>query len=75
MKEISQWGKISEYSPAINPTLVNKHNFDSMTEYGDNLLIVTEQEINNLDSKIKSYLHHLASINKSMPDHAQPIPL
>ena len=40
--------------PVMNPTLVNKLNFDGMNEYGKNLLLGTAPEINDIDSHTKS---------------------
>ena len=66
---------MAEESPGITPILVNKLNFDRMTEYGEYPLLDTTPEINDTDSKTKAYLHHLASITHSLPYHDQPIHL
>ena len=64
---------ISEESLKIMPPIVNQLNFHGITEYIEDLLLDTAPEINDLGSRKKSHLRHIASITQSMPDHAPPI--
>ena len=65
---------MSEDYPLMTLTLVNKLNFDGMTEYGDYLLLGAAPEINDIDYHTKSCLHHLACITNSLTEHDKPIP-
>ena len=49
MNKISWWSITSEYSPVMTLPLANKLKSDGMAEYGDDILLVSSSEINDLD--------------------------
>ena len=55
--------------------LVNKLNFNVMTEYGINALLWTAPEIDNTDPHTKSCLKHLSTTTKNIPDNTSSITL
>ena len=76
MEEISK--KISRIygnPPTTTTLLVNKPNFSGMTEYINNTLLGRASELDNIEPHTQSYLRHLSTITKSIPDNATPIPL
>ena len=66
---------MSENSPVMTLPLVKKLNFHGMMEYGNNLLLGRDPDIDNIITHTKSYLRHLCEITKTILDKPPPITL
>ena len=58
----------------MNPYLVNELNYDEMTTYGNNLLLVVATNFEDLDLHPRNYFKHLSGL-KNLPKSTHPIPL
>ena len=74
IKEIEKHIRMPEKSLDITTPSVNHLNFASVTQYGNDILLVTAAEIPDLEPYTKN-LNKLDTMNSSLPDQIQPTPL
>ena len=56
----------------MNPYLVNELNYDEMTTYGNNLLLVAATDFEDLDLHPRNYFKYLSGLKKIYPNqHTQ----
>ena len=75
MKETYHRIRMSEKSPAMTPPLIQHLEYNSMIDYGDQILLGTAQKIPELEADTNNFLPELVSITGSLPDKAEPLPI
>ena len=75
MKEINQHSRIEENFPGVTYILANHLNFNVTNDFGDDILILSKEEIKNIDPYMKRYLNDLAAITHLLSEPDQPIPM
>ena len=68
MKEIDHRSRISEQSPAMNPSLIQNIYYNGMTYYCDKIILGVAQQIPKLEADTNNLPQKLVSITGSLPN-------
>ena len=73
MEKISRISRLSETTPPMTEPLVQKLQYNVMTEWGDNILLGNYVEVSARNIHNRKFLKHLKLVTGKLPDKASPI--